>query len=529
MDSSGRIGNLALTHTGSHSSFEADLKALLLRRSLQVMGLGLIVSIFLTASLLLLLDKQPQVTNIISIRIKTLCLGHGLLFLLGLLTLILLRHRLSNRAIRMIVFSVSLTNICLDFLIESVANPDQMEFMGMTILIFLPAAFIPWRTRYQITLCLSGIATMLATMFLARILIPEINAFWAVRANGLGDFKDTMIMGLAATISISFLSIAISHTLYNLRREAHKAARLGNYIIKREIGHGGMGRVLLATHQLLCRPTAIKVLDVKTGLSTANISRFEREVHLCAELSHPNTIQIYDFGRTCDGTFYYAMEYLNGLDLNKLVSKFGALPPARVACILRQVCGSLSEAHAHKIVHRDIKPSNIFLTNRGGISDFVKVLDFGLAKQLDTNMKDGLSQTGIMLGTPRFIAPEAIYGNTDLDARSDIYNLGGVAFWLLTGHAPFEADTSIDLIIEQVKSEPKPPSSFTEMAIPAELDALVLKCLAKKPEDRYQSALDLDAALEAILFDSSWGRREAAEWWDLHGHMTEQTAQPGQD
>jgi serine/threonine-protein kinase len=248
----------------------------------------------------------------------------------------------------------------------------------------------------------------------------------------------------------------------------------------------------------------------------AAVARFVREVRLSASLTHPNTITIFDFGRTAGDTFYYAMEYLEGLDLQRLVDRFGPMPADRVVYILSQICGSLAEAHARGIVHRDIKPSNIFITHRGGLYDFVKVLDFGLAREVKGASDSGLTKTGMVFGTPRYIAPESVYGANKADARSDLYNLGGVAYWMLTGTHLFGGSSSLDLIIDHVKTIPQHPKEVSELPIPDELDALVMKCLEKDPADRFQTAEALKEALLAAPLPERWSQTRARDWWAPH-------------
>ena len=214
-------------------------------------------------------------------------------------------------------------------------------------------------------------------------------------------------------------------------RTPNPPRRLGNYVLRREIGEGGMGRVYVAEHALMCRPSAVKVLKTSRGADPDALARFEREVRLSSNLSHPNTITIFDFGRADDDTFYYAMEYLEGLDLERFVERFGPIPAERTVFILLQATGSLAEAHGRDIVHRDLKPSNVFLSMRGGLYDFVKILDFGLAKQIKgVDTATGLTKTGIVFGTPRYLAPEMVYGTSGVDGRADIYNFGALAYMM---------------------------------------------------------------------------------------------------
>jgi serine/threonine-protein kinase len=276
-----------------------------------------------------------------------------------------------------------------------------------------------------------------------------------------------------------------------------------------------MGQVFVARHARMCRPSAVKVLKASGNLDLAALARFEREVQLSSSLTHPNTITIFDFGRAGQNTFYYAMEYLEGLDLQRLVKRFGPLAPARIVYLLTQVCGSLAEAHGRQIVHRDIKPANIFLTQRGGLFDYVKVLDFGLAKHVDSRDGEGVTQTGLILGTPEYMAPEAIRDEGSVDTRADLYGLGAVAYYLLTGQPPFGGGSAVQTLVDQVRKTPVPPSEITEIDVPVELETIVMRCLEKWPDDRFQSAEQLESALVEVPFEEAWDRNRAREWWSL--------------
>jgi eukaryotic-like serine/threonine-protein kinase len=312
------------------------------------------------------------------------------------------------------------------------------------------------------------------------------------------------------------VSIIMTKILYNFRFNLSRAERMGKYLIKGEIGRGGMGAVFEASHAFLARPTAIKVMDAQGENVKTAIARFEKEVKLSSSLNHPNTITIFDYGHCANHTFYYAMEMLQGMDLQKFVEKYGPLPSNRAVYILKQVCGSLAEAHGKGIIHRDLKPSNVFLTERGGIYDFVKVLDFGLAKEFRKPSEANLTQAGALLGTPRYIAPESVHSQGVVDGRTDIYMLGSVAYWILTGHPPFESTSSVDLLVDHVKTIPRRPSQISELSIPEEMDAIVMRCLEKLPENRFQTPEQLSEALSRIPSLPHWRQREAKEWWSLH-------------
>jgi serine/threonine protein kinase len=268
---------------------------------------------------------------------------------------------------------------------------------------------------------------------------------------------------------------------------------------------------------MLQRPTAIKFLHPeKTNDQT--IARFEREVKLTSQLVHPNTIAIYDYGRTPEGIFYYAMEYLDGFNLEDLVNWYGPLSDGRAVHILRQICGSLSEAHGIGLIHRDIKPANIMLTMRGGIPDFVKVLDFGLVKALDARQQAGLTSAGGVNGTPLYLSPEAVTSPDTIDARSDLYAIGAVGYFLSTGKPVFEAQNVLEILRQHASSPPVPPSERCGRVVSADLEQLLLHCLAKQPADRPQSARELDEALQSCVV-SQWTTSDGQRWWQQRKDM----------
>jgi DNA-binding NtrC family response regulator len=293
-----------------------------------------------------------------------------------------------------------------------------------------------------------------------------------------------------------------------------EGVRVGSYSLIERLGSGGMGEVWLARHQLLARPAAVKLVrEAAVGMEAEGQSlrqRFAREAQATAELQSPHTVQLFDFGTTETGGFYYVMERLRGMDLKRMVERFGPLPSERTIFLLKQACLSLSEAHAHGLVHRDIKPANLFVCRLGPQHDFLKVLDFGMVSRQDQQPAASMTAAGLILGTPAFLAPELIAGES-FDRRADVYALGCVAFWLLTGRPPFEARDVMSLIMHHAKTMPHPPSLLSEEAIPAELDALVLECLAKDP-----SGSLLLERLDRIPLASPWDERRARTWWDLH-------------
>jgi len=298
-----------------------------------------------------------------------------------------------------------------------------------------------------------------------------------------------------------------------LRTEAFVARRFGQYVLKELIGSGGMGEVYLAEHVLLKRPCAVKIIRPGQSADPGVMARFEREVHATAKLSHWNTVEIYDYGHTEDGTFYYVMEYLPGLSLEQLCRQHGPLPPERVVYLLRQVCSALAEAHAAGLIHRDVKPGNIIAAHRGGQHDVVKLLDFGLVKPSAERQDIAITQHGALAGSPLYMSPEQSMGKADPDARSDIYSLGTVAYFLLTGHPPFEGEEAMEVLIAHARDAVRPPRELVA-AIPADLEQVVLRALEKEPASRFQSAFELEQALAECHCAGDWTSREAESWWN---------------
>ncbi len=303
-----------------------------------------------------------------------------------------------------------------------------------------------------------------------------------------------------------------AHTISRLRKQVVEARRFGQYRLTQRIGSGGMGEVYLAEHQLLKRPCAIKLIHPNEVADPRVLERFEREVRLTATLSHPNTVEIYDYGRTEDGTYYYVMEYLPGLSLAELVERHGPLSCARTVYLLRQVCLALKEAHEAGLIHRDVKPSNVFAARRGGMDDVAKLLDFGLVRPAATISSPNLSAEGQILGTPLYMSPEQAMGGRELDQRSDIYSLGAVAYFLLTGRPPFNQGSGIEVMISHARDLVELPSTVRP-GIPDDLERVVVRCLAKRPADRYQDAGALERALADCACSNSWDQSRAARWW----------------
>jgi serine/threonine-protein kinase len=315
-----------------------------------------------------------------------------------------------------------------------------------------------------------------------------------------------------------------ARVVYRLGREVAVARELGSYRLEERLGHGGMGEVWRARHRMLARPAAIKLIrpavaaNGRAVTSKDAMSRFEREAQVIARLRSPHTVDLFDFGVADNGSFYYVMELLEGLDADALVRRFGPVPAERAIYLLTQMCHSLSEAESCGLIHRDIKPANIFLCRYGEDRDFVKVLDFGLVKAFDEVNESGpaITQENMVQGTPAFIAPEQAMGSADLDSRVDIYATGCVAYWLLTGRLVFTSDTPMGYLMHHIHTPPSPPSSIAELEIPPGLDSLVLACLAKDPAERPRSARELSSRLMDIQTSGEWSGERAKAWWDRH-------------
>jgi hypothetical protein len=332
-------------------------------------------------------------------------------------------------------------------------------------------------------------------------------------------FLVLFVLLLASGGAIFGYTVLVERLQVSARNSALAARRLGQYVLVQEIGRGANGMVYRARHSLLRRPVAIKLLS-PSMTNKANTASFEHEVQMTSQLTHPNTVAIYDYGHTPEGLFYFAMEYLGGIDLDQLVRQFGAQPEGRVIHLLRQVCGSLSEAHRIGLIHRDVKPANIILTRRGGVCDLVKVLDFGLVKAVHPGPADGVA-TNAVVGTPHFMSPEAVAKPESVDSRSDLYSLGAVGYWLLTGKTLFDHDTIEGLLTAQVKELPPPLSVRLGKPVSADLAELIMRCLAKSPEQRPPSAEALDRALAGCASAGTWTLLDAEQWWRANAGAVE--------
>jgi hypothetical protein len=399
----------------------------------------------------------------------------------------------------------------------------------LSLLMVLDAIYIPksWR-RAAIVSSLLAMLPM-ATLMVVYVVRPA-SVRWVGEARSDG-VKPLAVFGLdtAFLVTLAVISSFAAETISRLRSQVAEARRFGQYRLGRRIGAGGMGEVFLAEHELLKRPCAVKLIRPEVVLRAGTIERFEREVMINAKLSHPNTVEIFDYGRTEDGTYYYVMEYLPGMSLAELVERHGPLPPGRVVYLLRQVALALHEAHEAGLIHRDIKPSNIFAAKRGAMDDVAKLLDFGLVRPVATADSPHTSEEGKILGTPLYMSPEQASGSRSLDARSDIYSLGAVAYHVLTGRPPFDKGTAIEAIIAHAR-DPVVPASQLRVGLPDDLDDVVLRCLAKDPRDRFPDAESLEIALGRCACATSWDKNRARKWWrDISSPIVvERTAKNGQ-
>jgi hypothetical protein len=385
-----------------------------------------------------------------------------------------------------------------------------LELGGTTMMVAIRAALIPSQPRR--TLIITTVVGAPAVLVVALLAPAGVGGLaWRARDSGVYPWlpASTALMWGFTIVTCT----VISWVIYGLRAEVRQARRFGQYVLERKLGEGGMGEVYRARHGMMRRPSAIKLLRVDRA-GALNLLRFEREVQLTARLTHPNTITIFDYGRTEDNVFYYAMELLDGATLQRIVALGGALSEGRVVRILAMACGALSEAHGIGLIHRDIKPANIMLCTQGGEYDVVKVLDFGLVKELEVDREVELTGASVLTGTPQYMAPESILRPDAVDARTDIYGLGTVAYYLLAGVDVFDGKSVLEICSQHLHEQPKSLSA-RGVAITAGLEAIVLACLHKDPQQRPQSAAELRQRIEACEVEP-WDGARARAWWDEH-------------
>jgi serine/threonine-protein kinase len=454
---------------------------------------------------------------------------------MGLLWLVTSRARLSRQSLGALD-AVGLVVACGFLSIMTWNDEGQLlqVLLALIVTVMLRAILVP--SRPGRTMVLSALAFLpTVVVCIARhdptAFLPGFSADYQKQYMTL----NTVLWGILGTT----LATITSRVTYGLRRQVAEANELGQYVLEEKIGGGGMGEVWRARHRLLIRPAAIKLIRPQmSGDPDLLLRRFEREARATAALRSPHTVQLYDFGATEDGRLYYVMELLDGLDLDTLVRQYGPLPPERVVHILRQVCSSLQDAHANGLVHRDIKPANVVVSRAGTTFDFAKVLDFGLVKleaagqrslpraderggsgaagQSTVSGDGGSHAGGGIAGTPAFIAPEVVLGRAETDHRVDLYALGCVGYWLLTGKLVFEGSSVVEVMFHHAHTPPPRPSTRSELPIPAPLEDLIMECLEKDPARRPASAEAVSTRLDAVSLESAWTVERAERWWAMH-------------
>lgn len=381
-------------------------------------------------------------------------------------------------------------------------NDSHSLLLGTNAALICRAVIVPTSARRTLWISILGV-------------LPDAFFLALMRRNSLEGFLMPALESVLWSSIAVIMATLVTRVVYGLRQQVRDARKLGQYTLLEQVGAGAMGDVFLASHAMMRRRTAIKLL--RTDADGKALERFEREVQLTSQLTHPNTIAIYDYGRTAEGIFYYVMEYLEGVDLERLLVAAGPQSPARVIHILRQVCGALEEAHGLGLLHRDIKPANLFLCRRRGVPDMVKVLDFGLVKQLGVSEEASTGRANVVAGTPHYLAPEAIMEPTRVDGRADLYSLGAVGYALLTGTNVFTGDSASEICSHHVNTPPLPPSLRLGRELPEDLCGTILRCLEKRPESRFTSARDLRIALERCADAGRWTEEDAAQWWAQRG------------
>jgi serine/threonine-protein kinase len=443
---------------------------------------------------------------------------HGLGILFMLLLWLLCRGRARSRRYveraEVVCFLGSVISYeAMGATIDLEAHPELIIVLALTLVMLARAIYVPGTARRSLVLgVIAGVPLVASVLF-------------AYSAGPAEDGQSPVTRGiLAAAVTGTWwsmtvtLATATSRVIYGLRRVAREARQLGQYTLAEKIGEGGMGAVYRASHAMLRRPTAVKLL-LPDHTSESQLARFEREVQLTARLTHPNTVTIFDYGRTPDGTFYYAMELLDGATLETIVEIDGPQPAERVAHVLEQVAGALTEAHGIGLVHRDLKPANIILCDQGGVPDVAKVVDFGLVKNVaEGPNSESTFATGehVITGTPLYMSPEAIVLPSGMDARSDLYSLGAVAYYFLTGQHVFTGKTVVEVCGHHLHSTPVAPEKRLGKPVSEPLSALILRCLEKDPKARPANAAELLDELRATGLARAWEPKHVREWWKAH-------------
>jgi serine/threonine-protein kinase len=386
---------------------------------------------------------------------------------------------------------------------------DSHLVSGISLLLMVETLAVPARWQRSFLPALLTYAVYPVVMGLAAVSSPEIAAQW--RGAALSGF----VIDYSIVAAVAFGGVIGGHIIWAMRRQLYYARRLGRYRLKVRIGHGGTSEVWLAWDDTLRRDIALKILDRSVSGDTTAIARFEREAMAASGLQSPHTIRVFDFGASDDGVWFMAMEHLEGLDLATLVEDGGPLPASRAARFARQACAALAEAHDAGIVHRDVKPDNLFVCRMGDEPDFLKVLDFGIAKIEGAEEDATVTRAGWVHGTPAYMSPEVCNGDR-ADARSDVYSLGAVVYFLLTGTPPFTAPTAAAVMMAHVRDQPDLPSTRVAAPVPTDLERIVMRALEKEPAARYQSAREMDAALAACADAGAWTHDAARAFWTTY-------------
>ncbi len=430
------------------------------------------------------------------------------------------------RAVELVALTVGTAAFsAMALVMDLTSSPDMIVRSTVTYVLLTYAVYVPSTARRTLLVAALMTVPLLGCIFLAfRSWDPALYdppaATWPKGEVGdmayLATFVSTFLWAIVVALAAIF-----SHQIHGLRRAVKDFRRLGQYTLEAKLGEGGMGVVYRASHGMLRRPTAIKLL-LPDRAGSAALMRFEREVQRTAMLTHPNTVTVFDYGRTTDGVFYYAMELLEGASLDEVVKVDGPQPEERVIHLLVQAAASLAEAHGAGLIHRDIKPANILVVDRAGIPDLVKVVDFGLVKDVagraddDAATEPALTLADAITGTPLYMAPESVVAADTIDARADLYALGAVGYWLLTGTHAFSGKGIVEVCAQHLHAIPEPPSARLRAPVSNDLEALLLACLAKQPEDRPASADILRERLLACGAAGRWTNARAAAWWSAH-------------
>ena len=420
--------------------------------------------------------------------------------------------------------------------IDPAGRPDLVVLLALTFAMMSRAIWVPSSARRSLVLGLAVGVALVISMYFTFHSEFAVEAWLALEPGVQGATADRLArlvaLSTAAWWSLTlFLTTMASHVIYGLRRDVRNAKRLGQYTLEKKLGEGGMGVVYRARHAMLQRPTAVKLL-LPERAGAGNLKRFEAEVRQTARLNHPNIVTIFDYGHTADGVFYYAMEYIDGATLEQAVEESGALASARVVHVLRSISAALVQAHGVGLIHRDIKPANVilFLPHAfGGVDEGVKLLDFGLVKEVNDEGAIQLTNADAISGTPQYMAPEAIRDPRSVDGRADLYAVGAVGYYLLTGQHVFESHSVVEVCSHHLHTPPVPPSQRTERPIPVELERLILECLEKDPKARPQSARELERRLEALARAEPWTPEAAHAWWTERRSASSVSKRPSGD